>query len=264
MNKPVRRILLLAAPTAVLGYVIFALCHSYYVGSRVLCKSIEFTNTQNTTESFISKDDITAAFAKNGLYYMGKKLVDIPIREMQKVVADNSFVKHANVYTDINGVLHIDVEQRVPMLRVFPSVGGSFYIDEEEYVFGATRHCYVPVVSGRVDLLHSGFRGSISDLFKQNKSTDSTLLLLCEFGRYIQGHPFWSAQIEQIYFVSPVNVELIPRVGAHVIKMGSLSGYQQKLHKLMLLYRQGLPARGWNTYRIIDLSVAGQVVCTRR
>ncbi len=60
-------------------------------------------------------------------------------------------------------------------------------------------------------------------------------------------HPFWSEQIVQIYVNRKGEYELIPRVGAHQILLGSMEQWEKKLRNLELLYRQGL-SRIWMEY----------------
>ncbi len=58
--------------------------------------------------------------------------------------------------------------------------------------------------------------------------------------------------------------ELIPRVGAHQILLGSMDQWEKKLRNLELLYEQGLSKYGWNTYQTISLKYTNQVICTKR
>jgi len=56
----------------------------------------------------------------------------------------------------------------------------------------------------------------------------------------------------------------VPRVGAHMIMLGSLENYRGKLHKLMVLYREGFSRVGWNQYEWINLKYKDQVICTKK
>ena len=58
-------------------------------------------------------------------------------------------------------------------------------------------------------------------------------------------------------------VELIPRVGNHVVLMGSADRYKDKLHRLHFFYKYGMPKVGWNKYKTINLSYEGQIVCIK-
>jgi cell division protein FtsQ len=87
---------------------------------------------------------------------------------------------------------------------------------------------------------------------------------ILEFSTYLSDHPFWKAQIVQVYVDRKGEYELIPRVGAHQILMGSMDHWEQKLHNLELLYRQGFSRYGWNTYETINLKYTNQVICSKR
>ena len=60
------------------------------------------------------------------------------------------------------------------------------------------------------------------------------------------------------------DLELIPRIGSHIIVFGDYSDCEIKFRNLMSLYKNGLPAVGWNKYETINLKFKGQVVCTKR
>ena len=82
--------------------------------------------------------------------------------------------------------------------------------------------------------------------------------------RFINDHPFWKSQIEQVYVNNKGEYELIPRVGGHLIKLGSHSGYQKKLRNLKAFYLKGLNNVGWNQYLEINLKYDNQIICTKR
>jgi cell division protein FtsQ len=248
----------------VVGYVVFALVYANNKRAGVVFNDIDVRITNAIAT--MHKDDISLLLAQNGLNYFGKTIKQLPLAEMESVIEQNPLIKRADVYASMDGIVHVDIEQRTPVLRVYDKRGGDFYIDDEGYVFyiKSGQSCYVPIVSGNLKPpFHKDFTGSIHSYMIENKVTDSTLLLLYEFGLYVSKHPFWNAQIEQIYFDAPHRVELVPRVGAHIIKMGTLSNYKYKMNKLLTLYHSGLPLKGWNTYKSIDLSYGNQIICKK-
>ena len=86
---------------------------------------------------------------------------------------------------------------------------------------------------------------------------------LFDFIVSLQDDDFWSNQITQIHVYPNLDVELIPRVGSHIIYLGSVNNAQQKLAKLFTFYKEGLPRVGWNRYTRIDLRYRDQVVCVK-
>jgi cell division protein FtsQ len=121
----------------------------------------------------------------------------------------------------------------------------NFYIDEEKKEIPIPRKfaANVPIVTGEVN----------KDFIKGD---------LFDFITYVRKNQFWDAQIEQINICHQKNVELIPRVGNHTIKLGTLDDYETKLNKLKTFYKN-LHNIGWNQYHIINLEYKNQVVCTK-
>ena len=106
---------------------------------------------------------------------------------------------------------------------------------------------------------------------KEKKSYQSHRFLskLANFVESIGRDDFWSAGIVQIN-AAGVNtkswkepqLELIPRVGDHVVLLGELDGGEmERLEKLRLFYTRGLRHEGWDKYDYIDIKYKDQIVC---
>ena len=87
---------------------------------------------------------------------------------------------------------------------------------------------------------------------------------LLPLGKIMQNDPFWNQMIEQINVTDRGNVELIPRMGDHIVNLGKPENYQDKLYRLKVFYENGLSKIGWNKYSKIDLEFNNQIVCTRK
>ena len=82
---------------------------------------------------------------------------------------------------------------------------------------------------------------------------------------------------EQIHITKELGVELIPRVGNHLIYLGRIpeSNIRQeretiintfidtKMKRLESFYRYGLSQAGWNMYSEISLEFDNQIICKR-
>jgi cell division protein FtsQ len=267
MSRVWRILLAAALPAGIALYLAYVYGYAAKQLRQTPCSALEIKVAGSPSAKTITQDDIAALFSKNGYTFLGKAMGTLPIGAMEDAVKNISFIKNADVYSTIDGVLHVDMEVRMPIVRIFTPDGSNFYIDNEGFAFRmpAAHACHVPIVNGNIALpFTAGFQGSIFEYADGKNDSDSAFFILFEFIKYVAAHPLWSAQIEQIYFASPSEVELIPRVGAHVIKLGSIGGYQQKLRNLHTFYTKGLPRYGWNAYRTINLSVPQQVICERR
>ena len=59
-------------------------------------------------------------------------------------------------------------------------------------------------------------------------------------------------------------IELIPRVGNHIIYLGKLEHFEDKLGRLKTFYEKGLNQVGWNKYSRISLEFGNQIICTKK
>ena len=76
--------------------------------------------------------------------------------------------------------------------------------------------------------------------------------------------PFWKNQIEQLNVLADGSLELIPRVGDHVVYLGQPVDIDKKLNRLRQFYIHGLNVIGWNKYKRINVEFNNQIVCKRK
>ena len=220
---------------------------------EVLCKRIEVVLSDTLWTSFVTDADIRALFRSEGLQLQGYPMNEINTRELENLLEKNAYIKGAEVSTDISGRMEIRLEQRVPLARIMPEGKNGFYLDTEGEILPLSDQ-YVPhifLVSGNIKK-------------PEGSELNSQLKEIHRFTSYVSGHPFWSEQIVQLYVNRRGEYELIPRVGAHQILLGSMDQWERKLRNLELLYQQGFSAYGWNSYRTINLKYTNQVICTKR
>ena len=104
--------------------------------------------------------------------------------------------------------------------------------------------------------LSQNFSGSISEKFASEK--------LLPFILYVEDDDFWNAQIEQIYVEEDGDVLLTPLVGGHIIELGEVDNFREKLHVMSEFYKQVLAKNNWDKYEKISLKYNNQVVAKRR
>jgi cell division protein FtsQ len=218
---------------------------------EVLCNRIEVVISDTVQSRFITESNIRNMFQSAGLELQGYPLSNINIRDLESMLEKNEHIRKAEVNTDITGRMEVRIEQRVPLVRIMPRGSRGYYIDREGYKMPLSDQ-FTPHI-----LLLSGY------LLDRDADEDE-LKEIHNFCSYVSHHPLWSDQIVQIYRNRKGEYELIPRVGAHQILFGSLDHWEKKLRNLEMLYEQGLPVYGWNTYGTINLKYTNQVICTKR
>jgi len=220
-------------------------------GDEVLCNRIKVVISDTTHMRFVTEADIRVMFRSGGMELQGYPISEINIREMESILEENAYIKDAEVSTDITGRMEVRIEQRVPLVRIMPHGSRGYYLDIEGKTMPLSDQ-FTPHI-----MLLSGFMDSGDTEKKQLEE-------IHRFCSHISDHPFWSDQIVQIYRNRKGEFELIPRVGAHQILLGSMNMWEKKLRNLEMLYEQGFPFYGWNNYGIINLKYTNQVICTKR
>lgn len=226
------------------------------------CNSIDISMPDSLTSRFVTKEDILTFINKRDEQILGYPIGRLNTREIETRLALHPALKKVEVYKTIGGQLHIEAIQKVPVVRIMSSNGRSFYLDAEGAVvpFSMKFTPRVLVASGYINETTEAMR----ELTIKNIDADSNLKQIHELGCFISSHEFWQAQIEQIYVNKKGEFELVPRVGAHRIILGSCEDYRNKFRKLYALYEKGLNKVGWNRYETINLKFDGQIVCTKR
>ena len=87
---------------------------------------------------------------------------------------------------------------------------------------------------------------------------------LYELGLFLQSNPLWKAQIQQINITPSKELEMVPRVGDHILFLGKPGNYEQKFGRLEKFYKKGLNQIGWNKYSRISLEFDNQIICTKK
>jgi cell division protein FtsQ len=227
------------------------------------CSGIVINITDSADYHFVTKRQLINLVYGNSSRVIGKKLKDISTFDIENRINVLHELKTAEVYLTIDGALHVYADQRNPIMRLIPNDGGDYFVDNEGFVF-RRRNLYTPrlhMVEGNVTVT-GAMLDSLSVLDTNVKN--SILKDMYYFVNYINDDSFWSAQIDQIYVDGNNEIDLIPRVGNHIVHLGTFENYKGKLRNLAAFYDQVLPEVGWNKYSTINLEFKDQIVCKKR
>jgi cell division protein FtsQ len=251
----------------VISYLILTLSFVRLRSQQVVCSGIQINISDSLQNAFITKEDVKKLIEKHH-----KNLVGIPVSmintyEIEQYLKKMQSVKMAEVYSNIDGIINIDIKQRKPMVRIINRYNQGYYIDSEGQILPLSSKftSHVLIMNGNIiEPFEISSNIKIMDWCDGRTGDIPLICKLLEFAKYITQDEFWKAQISQVYVESSTRIELIPRVGAHTILLGSLDGYEMKLKKLKLFYETALPEEGWNKYKQINLKYSNQIVCTKK
>jgi len=231
--------------------------------SSMPCSDIVITITDSSDYHFVTKRQLLNLAYGGNEKILGHPLSRISVQEIENRINILRELKVAEAYLTVDGALHLYVDQRNPVMRIIPDEGGDYFLDDEGWLF-RKRNLYNPrlhIVEGNINITPA-MLDSVSVLDTLIRGT--ILKDAFHFVNYINRHNFWSAQIDQIHIDNNDEVNIIPRVGNHVIHLGSFEDYETKLNKLEALYDDVMPVVGWNQYSSINLEYKDQVVCRKR
>ncbi len=185
------------------------------------------------------------------------KLSDVNVERVEEVLEQQPFVGDAEAYVDAGLVLHIKVNQRIPLLRVIADNGQNYYLDREGVRLPLSNNytVRVPVVTGEVVAWSDDYA----------ETPGHQLSELFELGHYLRANAFLDALVEQISITENGELVLAPKIGDQVIYLGRYDKEltPARLERLKIFYREGLPYEGWRKYRSFDLRYADQVVAKK-
>jgi cell division protein FtsQ len=216
---------------------------------------------------FIRMTDIRNLLEQKRYSLFGKESVSIDLAAIERSLKTQQIIRYAEVFITEPGVLHIDISQKTPLVRIFNRFGQGYYLDGQGNVMPLSQifSPFVIVANGFIaepfiiDQTMNIFEVRHDSLSRAQK----TVYDVYRLAEFISKDAFWNSQIEQIYVTSQCEYELIPRVGSHIIELGRAEDLSEKFENLKILYLQGFNNLGWNQYEKISLKYKNQVVCTK-
>ena len=211
----------------------------------MVCAKVNIYVDDNAS-GLLTPAEVKRLLERQNLYPLAQPMQFISTRKIEEALMNNPYVEAVECYKTQNGHICVNLMQRQPVLHVMPANDNQYYIDVHGAVLPHTR------LSG--DLLVA--TGVMERSYAQKRLTP--------IARYILGDEFWKAQTEQLNVLADGTLELIPRVGDHVVYLGAPTNVPKKLERLRKFYKYGLTHAGWNRYERINVEFDNQIVCKKK
>jgi Cell division protein FtsQ. len=243
----IKKVIFLTGVFLLIGYLLIAITAFNVQPVGMVCKDIEVVLKDSIQSGFITRTEVTSLLMKKKQYPVGKSMESVLCRALEDSLQKHPLIDEIECYKTPYGNVVIEIKQRIPMLRVMNNKGENYYIDNKGEIMPpeAKYIAHLAIVTGTVDRT-----------FAKKE--------LYDFARFLHDNPFWAAQIEQINVLSTKEIELVPRVGDHIIFLGKMKDFENKLQRLREFYKKALNKVGWNKYERINLEFSNQIICTKR
>ena len=207
-------------------------------------------------EMLISEQDVRIALNRSfGSTLDRTELADMEVERIERELEKDPFVLDAESYIDQLNVLHVDIKQRPPMVRILDVHGDNYYFDDQGVRMPPSKNytAHVLVATGHLPIY-------TPDFLEEEQSRLQDLLVL---SRTILADKDLAGFVQQIHVNNAGEFILIPLVGDQKVILGSVRDLEEKLERLKIFYKEGMPYAGWSTYKTINLTYKDQIVCKK-
>lgn len=211
-----------------------------------VCSEVKIDIDDEMPDGFLNANEIKKILEKQQLYPLAKPMMAVNARDIEETLRKNPFVQQAECYKAQNGHVCISLKQRMPIMHVMAVNGDNYYVDIHGSILPETRFAS--------DLLVT--TGHITKKYAQKTLTPVV--------NEIVRDKFWQSQIVQIHVLDDGSLEVVPRVGDHIVYLGAPIDIPRKLERLRKFYLYGLNQAGWNKYAYISVEFDNQIICKKK
>ena len=248
-------IVFLAAFSAMLWTVY---SHARSVRHEITYQNIKIEYRDNYR--FVSDKDITDAIRRSFGTFSGLRIDSLDLASIERLVDNHSAVLKSEAWTTGDGILHISITQRQPVMR-FQMGGSGFYIDDRGFIFPLQKghSAHVPVVDGNIPVkVWDGYKGMAGTAKER-----AWLSGMADLADYISGSRTWQESIVQMTVNEDGDLVLIPRSGRERFIFGTPGNAAAKFARMADYYRYVKPSKEENWYRTVNVKYNGQLICRK-
>jgi cell division protein FtsQ len=241
-----KKTVLIAADIVLAAYLVLAVsAFNNPDGQNDTCTDVDIQIEEGMVKGFLNANSVQLQLQRQKLWPVGDPLGQVSVRRIEEALLKNPLVEHAECYKTHTGVVRILLRQRLPVIRVMADSGEDYYMDHVGNIMPGGRYTSDLVVA----------TGHITRRYAQQT--------LMPIGNLIINDRFWRSQIEQLHILPDGSLEMVPRVGNHIVYLGRPTDISRKLGRLEKFYKYGLSQAGWNKYSYINLEFDNQIICRK-
>jgi cell division protein FtsQ len=211
-----------------------------------VCTEVNINIAEQQQVGFLTPTDVKQLLEKQRQYPLAQPMQFVSTRSMEEALLQSPFVDRVECFKTQNGHISINLTQRQPVLHVMTNKGEQYYIDTRGDILPHTRLAGSLLVA----------TGNISHSYAQKRLTPIAIEIMQD--------RFWQDQTEQLNILPDGTLELVPRVGDHVIYLGQPTDISRKLERVRKFYKYGLSHTGWDRYERINVEFDNQIICKKR
>jgi len=204
---------------------------------------------------FIDSADVMETLHAQRVYPGVNVAQSVPCAQLEKVLEGNPFCDNAEVFIDALGHLHVDVRQRIPVIRIINTNGVGYYLDS-----AGTKLPLHDKFTARV-LAANGYIAASDN--NADTTGHNTLDELRSVALALEADTFLNRLMDQVWVDEKTEIHLIPKFVKQDVLLGDTENLDVKLNKLSAFYRY-TARTSLSNYKSIDLRYHDEIFAARR
>jgi len=227
--------------------------------SRIACTGLEIVFRDSL--QFVNSDDVKNYIDREYGCFLGQRLDSISLCSMETILDSKSAILESEAWTTPDGMLHIGITQRKPMLR-FQNGDDGFYVDGSGFIIPLhpTYTAPVRVIYGNIPVFipSSSFKG-MAETEREKKWIASML----EFNNFVLSSKEWGQKIDSVLVAKGGDIHLRINSAGEDFIFGLPVNIENKFGRLEKYFSYILPAAGRGCYKIVNVKYKGQIICRK-
>lgn len=225
--------------------------------NRLITHDLKVQISDPAENYLVNANDLTSYLYEKMDTVNGYNAEEIELYTIEQVLNQNSHVQNSEAYIDRKGEVHVQVDLKVPVLRVLTSNSRGYYLSKNAEIIEWSPN-YTPrliVATGNI----TKYEGQ--DTLAENH--ENILNALTYIGFKLKKSSYLQSIVDEIVVKDVNHFELVSKIGQARILIGDTTDLEGKLERFELFYTEAYPIVGWDKYREIDVRFKDKVYCRK-
>jgi cell division protein FtsQ len=218
-----------------------------------VCHNIVIELDNENENHFMDEADILRLVNAGQSTLIGTTIDRINLKTLEEKLKYDRHILDAELFGDLKGNLVVKAELRRPVARIVRDNAPDAYVAEDGTIMSVSEK-----YTARVVLISGPFAGKLIDAGNMYKLDEGRQLM--EMMAFINDDRFWRSQVAQMDIDHSGEITIYPQVTGQRIEFGKPELVESKFRKLMIFYKEILPAKGWTKYSRVNLKYEGQII----
>ena len=228
--------------------------------TRIVCGRLDVNFADSLR--FVSEQDIRDYLDSRYGAYIGERMDSVQLARIEDMIESRSAVSRCEAWATDDGVLHLEVTQRAPVLRFMRSEQDGFYVDGQGYIFPLhpSYTAAVPVVEGAIPVdVPADYKGEARD--ERERAWIAGVLAM---NRHIAANRAWQRRIAHIR-VRPGGELLLSLTGREEeFFVGQPQDIPDKLQRIDRYLGVIAPSKPQGYYHTVNVKYKQQIICRQK